>query len=216
MALSLASSQRGRWSWRVCPRRTRASTAVSTQSMGGHLWAGWLWQVTTRSSEGNDWRILQTSSLILVISIKAGPVPTKRPPVVIMSLPRLVCTVLMVVLFSTTFLLCVYVHCKWIKGRRASLSRPSEKIANWLLSHTRSQWQHWNHFHDMDVGVNSWSGSHSSTIDNHVIEKQLEVQTDKWMNIWINPWFWFLHRPEEWQDRHVLKKEKTAPVPWLF
>lgn len=45
MMFSLARSQQGRESWGVCPSWMQASTAVSTQRKGSHLWAGWLLEV---------------------------------------------------------------------------------------------------------------------------------------------------------------------------
>lgn len=66
--------------------------------------------------------VLHVSCLTLVVSITAGP-PTVSPPE--MSLPRLVCTVVLVVLYSVTFILCVHVHFRWTKGKRGSQNPPN-------------------------------------------------------------------------------------------
>lgn len=71
--------------------------------------------------------VLHVSCLTLVVSITAGPPTVSPPPEIVISLPRLVCTVLLVVLYCVTFILCVYVHCRRTKGKRGSQDLPNNE-----------------------------------------------------------------------------------------
>lgn len=90
-----------------CEHPNRGKSPTSWLTVRGNMMN--LMQTTTE--------VLHVSCLTLAVSITAGP-PTVSPSE--MSLLRLVCSVLLVVLYSVTFILCVYVHCKWTKGKRGS------------------------------------------------------------------------------------------------